>query len=75
MITKKFYRVKCVKLQHVELYSRSICITAIATLLAVTRDGLSGVCCLGQFKNIPTPPDLHLIPDDTSIRLGLPQIT
>jgi len=67
--------VKRFKLQHVEFYSRSICITAIASLPAVTRDGLSGVCCLGQFKNIPTPSDLHLIPDDTSIRLGFPQIT
>ena len=66
---------KRVKLQHMELYSRSICITAIATLRAVSTDGLSGVCCLGQFNNIPTPSDLHLIPDDTSIRLGFPQIT
>jgi hypothetical protein len=75
MVTKKSYRVQRVKLQHVEIYSRSICITAIAMLHAVTRDVLSGVCCLRQFKNIPTPSDLHLIPDGTSISLGFPQIT
>jgi len=75
VVTKKLYRVQRVKLQHAKIYSRSICITAIATLPAVTRDGLSGVCCLGQIKNIATPSDIHLIPDDTSIRVGFPQIT
>jgi len=75
MVTKKLYQVQRVKLQHVEIYSRSICITAIGTLPSVTTDGFSGVCCLGKFKNIPTPSDLHLIPDDTSVRLGFPQIT